>query len=410
MARAPKEQQLETDILIAGGGMGGMSMALALASAGLKSVVVDPVPDVDMTAAPFDGRVSALAYCAVQMYRALGVWPLMEPHAQPIWDIHVSDGDSPRFLHFDHTEIGDEPFGYIVENRHTRVALLQAIKDTPAVTLLAPEKLTDFTADATGVDATLASGRRVRAPLLIGADGRGSLVRDLAGITSIAWSYKQAGIVTTVEHEKDHHGVAHERFLPAGPFAILPMTGKRSSLVWTEPTEVATALMRLDNDRFGEELQQRFGEFLGRTTATGPRWSYPLSFHHARTYIAPRVALIGDAAHGIHPIAGQGFNLGLKDVAALAEVLADARALGLDTGAHATLARYEAWRRVDNTVLAVATDGLTRLFSNNITPVRLARDWGLDIVNRIPPARRFFMRHARGTVGKLPRLLMGQPL
>ena len=401
---------IDTEILIAGGGMAGMSMALALASAGIASVVVDPIPAGTMTAAPFDGRVSALAFCATEMYRALGVWPTMAPEAQPIWDIRVSDGDSPRFLHFDHADIGQQPFGHIVENRHTRIALLKAISEAPLVTLLAPETLTGFHADHAGVTAELGSGKRVRASVLIGADGRGSLVRDLAGIPGIAWSYKQAGIVTTVEHEDDHKGVAHERFLPAGPFAILPMTGRRSSLVWTEPTATAAALMRLDDERFQEELHARFGDFLGETRATGPRWSYPLSFHHARTYIAERVALIADAAHGIHPIAGQGLNLGLKDVAALAEVLADARDLGLDMGGHVTLKRYEDWRRVDNTVLAVATDGLNRLFSNDVPPIRLARDWGLDIVNRIGPARRFFMRHARGTVGKLPKLLMGERL
>jgi 2-octaprenyl-6-methoxyphenol hydroxylase len=400
----------DADIVIGGGGMAGMSMGLALASAGITSVIIDPVPAGDMTAAPFDGRVSALAHCATQMYRALDIWPLMEPDAQPIHEIRVSDGDSPRFLHFDADEIGDEPFGHIVENRHTRIALLKRLKETPEITLLAPEQLVGLETDAAGVTATLASGKTVRARLAIGADGRGSRVREICQIRSIRWSYKQTGIVTTVEHELDHHGIAHERFLPAGPFAVLPMTGKRSSLVWTEPEYLAPALMRLDEARFEEEMRKRFGDFLGETRASGPRWSYPLNFHHAETYIAPRVALIADAAHGIHPIAGQGLNLGLKDVAALAEVLAEAQGLGLDIGSHTVLERYENWRLVDNTVLAVATDGLTHLFSNDVLPIKLARDWGLDIVNRIGPARRFFMRHARGTVGDLPKLLMGEKL
>jgi 2-octaprenyl-6-methoxyphenol hydroxylase len=407
---AAADADIVADTVIVGGGMAGMSMGLALASAGITSVIVDPVPAGAMTAPPFDGRVSALAHCATQMYRALDLWPLMEPQAQPINEIRVSDGASPRFLHFDASEIGDAPFGHIVENRHTRIALLNRLGAVPEVTLLAPETLAGLEVDAAGVVARLASGRQVRAHLAIGADGRHSLVRELSRIRAVTWRYGQVGIVTTVEHELDHHGIAHERFLPAGPFAVLPMTGKRSSLVWTEPEHLAPALMRLDDERFGEEMHKRFGDFLGATRADGPRWSYPLGFHHAERYIAPRVALIGDAAHGIHPIAGQGLNLGLKDVAALAEVLADAKGLGLDMGSATVLERYENWRRVDNTVLAVATDSLNRLFSNDIMPLRLARSWGLGDVNHIGPARRFFMRHARGTVGDLPRLMTGERL
>jgi len=400
----------DTDVVIAGGGMAGMSMGLALASVGITSIIIDPVPADDMTAAPFDGRVSALAHCTTQMYRALDIWPLMAADAQPINEIRVSDGDSPRFLHFDSREIGDAPFGHIVENRHTRLALLRRMRETPEITHLAPEQLAGLEAGAGGVTAMLASGRKLHARLLIGADGRGSQVREICRIRSLTWRYRQTGIVTTVEHELDHHGIAHERFLPAGPFAVLPMTGRRSSLVWTEPEHLAPALMRLGDERFEEEMRKRFGDFLGATRANGPRWSYPLSFHHAERYVAPRVALIGDAVHGIHPIAGQGLNLGLKDVAALTEVLAQARSLGLDMGALNVLERYENWRRVDNTVLAVATDSLNRLFSNDIPPVKLARDWGLGIVNHIGPARRFFMRHARGTVGDIPRLMTGERL
>jgi 2-octaprenyl-6-methoxyphenol hydroxylase len=405
-----RSDRFDCDILIAGSGMAGMSMALALDSVGFETILIDPVPPAAMIGARFDGRVSALAFCATQMYRALGLWPLMERQAQPIWDIRVSDNDSPRFLHFDHADLGDAAFGHIVENRHIREALLEGVAKARRISHRAPESVLRIEPDAGGVTATLQSGKTLRARLVIGADGRGSALRENAGIRSLAWRYRQTGIVTTVEHEADHHGIAHERFLAAGPFAILPMTGRRSSLVWTEPADIAPALMRLSDERFAEEMRARFGDFLGTVAPVGPRWSYPLSFHHAERYVVPRLALIGDAAHGIHPIAGQGLNLGLKDVAALAEVLQEARDLGLDIGALPILERYERWRRVDNTTLAVATDLLNRLFSNDFLPLRLMRDWGLAGVNRIGPARRFFMRHARGTVGTLPRLLMGEPL
>jgi 2-octaprenyl-6-methoxyphenol hydroxylase len=347
------------------------------------------------------------------MYRTLGVWEAMQADAQPIREILVTDGAparaaSPFSLHFDAAEAGAPQLGAIVENRHIRASLQARAQSEPNLTLIAPAAVTSVTVEAGGVTAMLANGESVKAALAIAADGRVSPLREAMGIKTIGWSYPQTGIVTTVEHEKPHNGVAYEHFLPAGPFAILPMTGNRSSLVWTEKKDLAPAILTLDEARFNEELANRFGAHLGAVKAAGPRWSYPLSFHIARDFVKPRFALAGDCAHGIHPIAGQGLNLGLKDAAALTEVLLDAARLGQDIGALDVLKRYERWRRFDSVALAASTDALNRLFSNDIAPLRAIRDIGMGIVDSIGPARRFFMRHAGGDVGKLPRLMRGE--
>jgi 2-octaprenyl-6-methoxyphenol hydroxylase len=260
------------------------------------------------------------------------------------------------------------------------------------------------------VEIGLAGGGRILAPICVAADGRNSALRAAAGIKCVSWDYRQTGIVCTVAHERPHRGTAQERFLPAGPFAILPMTGNRSSLVWTERADLAPAILALAADEFLAELALRFGDHLGRLSVVGPRWSYPLSLHHAESYVDRRLVLVGDAAHGIHPIAGQGLNLGLRDVAALAEVLVDAGRLGLDLGQADVLERYQRWRRVDVLSLSAVTDLLNRLFSNDIAPVKLVRDLGLAAVNALPPLKRVFMRHAMGSTGTLPRLLQGVAL
>lgn len=400
------------DVIIGGGGMVGLTLALALAKAGLKVAVCDPVPKSAALDAQFDGRVSAIAYAAVRMYRALGVWDHLEPHAQPIEDILVTDAApgrpaSPFSLHFDSEEAG-APLGHIVENRHIRSALFAVAESAPNLELIAPAALADLRTDPFSVAATLSNGETISARLAVAADGRDSAMRERMNIGVVGWSYPQIGIVATVEHEKPHKGVAYEHFLPAGPFAILPMIGNRSSLVWTERETLAPAILKLPEDEFDAEMRTRFGSHLGAAKVVGPRWSYPLKFHLARAYVRPRFALAGDAAHGIHPIAGQGLNLGLKDAAALAETVLDAARLGLDFGQLDALQRYERWRRFDSFTLAAATDALTRLFSNDIAPVRIVRDLGMGIVDRIGPARRFFMRHAGGDVGKLPRLMKGE--
>jgi 2-octaprenyl-6-methoxyphenol hydroxylase len=393
--------------------MVGLSLGLALAQGGFRTVVADAAHFADQLDAAFDGRVSALAYATIRMVRALGVWDAMAPHAQPIHEILVTDGAagkaaSPFSLHFDAGEVGAPELGAIVENRHIRAALFARASVEKNLTLIAPAAVKDVAVSGGGVIASLSNGEQVAASLAVAADGRVSPLREAMGIKTIGWSYPQTGIVATVEHEKPHNGVAYEHFLPAGPFAILPMTGNRASLVWTEKRDLAPALLALSEDAFNAELSKRFGAHLGAVKAAGPRWSYPLSFHIARDFVKPRFALAGDCAHGIHPIAGQGLNLGLKDAAAMAEVLLDAARLGQDIGALDVLQRYERWRRFDSVALAASTDGLNRLFSNDIAPLRALRDIGLGLVDSIGPARRFFMRHAGGDVGKLPRLMKGE--
>jgi 2-octaprenyl-6-methoxyphenol hydroxylase len=400
---------VEAELVIVGGGLVGLSLAVACGSAGLGVAIVDRDAPSRMLAERFDGRASAIAYGSQQVLAAIGLWAKVAA-AEPIREIRVADGDSPLFLHYDHRELGDAPLGYIVENRVLRHALLERLAELPSVRHLAPAAVLGAERGPSGVECALAAGGVVCGTLLVAADGKDSPLRRSAGIRTFEFRYPQIGIVCTVHHERPHLGIAVEHFLPAGPFAILPMTGNRSSIVWTERAALVPGIMALDAADFAAELGRRFGDFLGRIDVVGPRWSYPLAFLHAERYTAERMALIGDAAHLIHPIAGQGLNLGLRDIAALAECIIDARRLGLDIGTADVLARYEAWRRVDNLALAVVTDGLNRLFSNEIAPLAMARDIGLAIVNRVPPARRLLMRHAMGMVGTLPRLVRGEPL
>ncbi len=406
-----------TDVMIGGGGMVGLTLGLALAQAGLEVAVVDPVTRAQALDAGFDGRVCALSYSSVRMFEALGVWPHLKAHAQPILDILVTDAalgrpPSPFSLHFDSGEIG-QPMGYIAENRHIRRALFAAGEGQAHLSYMSPAALTGLDVQQGHVAAALSNGEAVRAHLAVAADGRDSPMREEMSIGTIGWSYPQWGIVATVEHERPHNGVAYEHFLPAGPFAILPMTpgrnnANRSSLVWTERADIAPKMMKLGDEEFDAEIARRFGAHLGATRAAGPRWSYPLKFHLARSYVRPRFALAGDAAHGIHPIAGQGFNLGLKDAAALAEIVLDAARLGLDIGGLETLKRYERWRRFDSVTMGLTMDAFNRLFSNDIAPLRSARDLGMGVVDAIGPLRRLFMRNAGGDIGKLPRLLKGE--
>ncbi|MGH6829302.1 MAG: UbiH/UbiF/VisC/COQ6 family ubiquinone biosynthesis hydroxylase [Rhizomicrobium sp.] len=405
----------ERDVIVCGGGMVGLTLSRALARGGLGVAVVESALPAKTMADRFDGRVSAIAYANVRMLKVLGIWPHLSHNAQPIRDILVSDGApgrpaSPFSLHFDAGDLGADSLGHIAENRHIRHALHKALAEEPNVSLAAPATVTHLNTEAACIRATLGDGRVLKARLAIAADGRDSRLRRQMGIGTIGWSYPQKGIVATVRHERPHQGVAYEHFLPAGPFAILPMTGNRSSLVWTEAKDRAAAMMALEKEAFGNEVSRRFGRHLGATEVVGARWSYPLNFHLARGYVKERFALAGDCAHGIHPIAGQGLNLGLKDVAALAETVLDAARLGQDIGSSQVLARYQRWRRFDSFVLAASTDGLNRLFSNDIGPIRQLRDLGLGLVDAIGPLRRLFMRHAGGDIGKLPRLLKGEPV
>ncbi|WP_411816751.1 UbiH/UbiF/VisC/COQ6 family ubiquinone biosynthesis hydroxylase [Hyphococcus sp. DH-69] len=404
------------DIAIVGGGLAGGLAALAFASKDFSCAIIDAGDPKKMRTAGFDGRTTAISYASARVFRRLDLWDQIAPHAEPIRDILVTDGRAKsRFdegtvssfhLHFDSRELGDDqPLGFIVENRILRNVMFDAIATHDNITLIAPAKRNATQFDSARAVVTLEDGQEIVAALVVAADGRMSSLRAEANIKTNQWRYRQTGIVATVAHERPHEGVAQEFFLPAGPFAILPMTENRSSLVWTEKSDAADAYMRLDDDKFRIEIENRFGEYLGALEPAGPRWSYPLAFTLAQSYVAPRLALIGDAAHAIHPIAGQGFNLGVKDIAALVDVITEGRDVGLDIGALTVLQNYQQWRRFDSAALALGTDLLNRLFSNDFTPLRIARDIGMGAVNSIAPLRTFFMRQAGADMGTLPSLM-----
>lgn len=385
--------------------MVGMSLALALARAGLSVVVIEKGAMPAQLESSFDGRVSAVSLGSRHILESAGAWDGMAAHAEPILDIRVSDGDMPFFLHYDHREVGSAPFGYIVENRYIRHALHQAAHKLPGLRVLDKRMITQFAADGGGVTLSISNGETLRCTLLVGADGKQSAIRTQAGIGAVEWNYQQTAIVCTISHALSHEGLAQERFLPAGPFAVLPMLGNRSSLVWVEPDERVALYMELPEEEFIQEIRERTGDYLGEVQLAGTRFSYPLSLMHAKTYAGPRLALIGDAAHAIHPIAGQGVNLGFRDVGVLTELITERFRLGLDMGADDMLAHYQRWRRFDNVTMLAVTDGLNRLFSTRFLPVRLARGLGLAAVGKLPPLKRLFMRHAMGLVGDLPEVV-----
>lgn len=403
------------DILIVGGGLVGGVAARALGDAGFSVAVIDGADPKTATAAGFDGRASAIAAASERLLDAIGVWPHLSADVCPILDIRVADGKSPMFLHYDHDDVGLGPLGYLAENRHIRRAVLASLADDldgdGQIIFHAPMRVEDLKRDGVGVTATLSDGSKITAKLAIAADGRGSRIREAAGINTTSWRYPQEAIVCTVEHEFPHANVAHEHFLPAGPFAILPLGGTpekpgcRSSIVWTERAEHARQFVALDDDAFLTELARRFGDFMGEIKVVGPRFCHPLGLQFAETSISERLVLIGDADHGMHPIAGQGLNMGYRDVAALVDTLSEARAVGLDIGSSAVLERYKRWRRFDNTMMLAVTDGLNRLFSNDIAPLRIARDIGLAAVDKMPPLKQILMRSAMGIMGDLPSLM-----
>ncbi len=399
----------DSDILIVGGGLNGPATALALAHAGLTSTVIDALPAAPRQDQDFDGRSYALALASVRLLRRIGVWDHVADHSHPMLEIKVTDGragetPSPFLMHFDHAEIEEGPMGHMVEDRYLRRALMDAMEANPRITVLNGETVVAQDTDGTA-RVTLASGRVLTGSLLIGCDGRRSGTAERAGIKRTGWDYGQTALVCAIQHEKPHNGVAHQFFLPPGPLAILPLPGNRSSIVWSESAANAAAFQALSDDDYLTVLRPRFGDFLGDISLAGKRFTYPLSLTVADSFIADRLALVGDAAHGMHPIAGQGLNAGLRDIGALAQVLGEARARGEDVASILVLRRYQEWRRFDTASLAMATDLSNRLFSSDNPLLRMARDIGMGAINATPRLRRTFIREAAGLTGDLPALM-----
>jgi 2-octaprenyl-6-methoxyphenol hydroxylase len=396
-----------SDVIILGGGLVGQTLALALGAHGLRSAVVDPMPAAQTLADNFDGRASAVASASWRMLEAIGVAGALKPHGCAIHRIEVRDGLQRQALDFS-TAADDEPLGIMVENRIIRHVLRAAVEKAEAVTLHIPARASHVDRSETGVQVTLDSGAVLSAPLLIAAEGRNSPMRHAAGIKIAKWQYNDTAIISAFDHAKDHGNVAHEIFFPAGPFALLPLLpGTRSALVWTVSAKDAPGMLAMSDRAFLAEVTKRTGGLLGEISIAAPRSSYPLGFHHAAKITAQRLALVGDAGHGIHPIAGQGLNLGFRDVAALVEVLVDGARLGLDLGDAQLLTRYERWRSVDSLSISVATDVLARLFGVKGAPARSVRRFGLAAVQKLSPLKSIFMAEARGMSGSLPKLLQG---
>jgi 2-octaprenyl-6-methoxyphenol hydroxylase len=402
----------DADVLIVGGGVVGLSLALAVDAAGLSVALLDRTAAERRAEPDFDGRAYALAAASVKAFEALGVWPAVAAHAEPMREILISDGRPGRpgraLLRFDGAELDRAPFAMLLEDRWLRRALLEAVAARPGIAHRAPADVAGMTVDEGAATVALADGGTLGARLVVACDGRRSALAAQAGIGWTGGRYAQTGLVCALACEKPHHGVARQIFYPGGPFAMLPLPENRVSIVWSEREAEAARLQALPDDRYLAEVLARTGGALGRATLAGRRWAYPLELALAYAYVAPRLALAGDAAHAVHPIAGQGFNIALRDVAALAETLAEARRRGEDPGAEAVLARYQRWRRFDATVFAAATDGLNRLFSNDSALLRLARGAGLRLVDAAPPLKRLFMEAAAGWSGETPRLLRGE--
>jgi 2-octaprenyl-6-methoxyphenol hydroxylase len=397
-----------SDIIILGGGLVGQTLAIALATHGLSVAVVDPLDPAKTQATGFDGRASAVASASWRMLEALGVADALRSHGSAIHRIEVRDGLQAKALDFT-TAADDEPLGVMFENRILRTALNDKAASLEAITRYSPARAVDVVRDGTGVRVTLDTGMILAAPLLIAAEGRNSPMREAAGIRVARWHYDHTAIISAFDHSENHQNIAHEIFYPAGPFALLPLNpGTRSALVWTVSNRDAPGVLALSDRAFLAEVAKLSGGVLGEVTLAAPRSSFALGFHHTARITAERLALVGDSAHGIHPIAGQGLNLGFRDVAALAEVLVAGARLGLDLGDAQLLARYERWRGLDSLAVAFATDSLNRLFAVPGKPARAIRRFGLGAVQRISPLKAFFMSEARGANGALPSLLKGE--
>ena len=400
------------DVIIFGGGLVGLTLASALDSSGLSVITVDPADPAPRSESAFDGRTSAVSSSSMRMLTTIGVADHLAAPGCPIWRIAVADGLAPGALHFDPED--QEPLGFMHENRHLRTALQARAETGKNIWLLWKSRVADVDRGATGVVVALEDGRKLHAPLLVAADGRNSRTREAAGINVAHWKYDHQAIVSVLRHERPHEHVAYEIFYPTGPFALLPMNdddaGHRSAIVWSVPEEDAAGWLSLSDQDFAAEAEVAMGSFLGKVAMLAPRSSFPLGFHHAAQMTAERLALVGDAAHAIHPIAGQGLNLGFRDVAALAEVLVEGARLGLDLGDKQLLDRYQRWRSLDALSVAFATDTLTRIYGIPGKTASAVRRFGMEVVGRISPLRNRLMAEARGTSGELPLLLRGLPI
>jgi 2-octaprenyl-6-methoxyphenol hydroxylase len=399
------------DVSIFGGGLVGLTLASALDSSGLSAIVVDPADPAPRSSAAFDGRTSAVSSSSMRMLGTIGVLDQLAVTGCPIRTITVADGLAPGGIHFDADE--DEPLGWMHENRHLRTALQARADAGKNIWLLWKSRIGEVARGDHGVIVSLADGRKLSAPLLVAAEGRNSPMREAAGIRVARWRYDHQAIVSVLRHEKPHDNVAYEIFYPTGPFALLPMTdagGHRSAIVWSVPQDDATGWLALNDDDFAAEAEAAMGGFLGRVAILAPRSSYPLGFHHAAQITAKRLALVGDAAHAIHPIAGQGLNLGFRDAAALAEVVVEGARLGLDLGDAQLLDRYQRWRALDSLSVAMATDSLTRIYGVPGKAASAVRSFGMGVVERVAPLKNRLMSEARGTSGELPLLLRGLPI
>ena len=400
------------DVIIFGGGLVGLALASALDSSGLSAIVVDPADPAPRTDAAFDGRTSAVSSSSMRMLETIGVAGHLAEAGCPIWRIAVADGLKPGGLHFDPDD--GEPLGFMHENRNLRAALHARADAGKNVWLLWKSRIASVDRGDHHVVVALEDGRKLSAPLLVAADGRNSKTREAAGINIARWKYDHQAIVSVLRHERPHEHVAYEIFYPTGPFALLPMKddagGHRSAIVWSVPDEDAAGWLSLNDEDFAAEAEAAMGGFLGRIEMLAPRSSFPLGFHHAAQITGKRLALVGDAAHAIHPIAGQGLNLGFRDVAALAEVLVEGARLGLDLGDRQLLDRYQRWRSLDALSVAFATDSLTRIYGIPGKTASAVRRFGMGLVGRISPLRNKLMSEARGTSGELPLLLRGLPI
>lgn len=394
-----------SDVIIVGAGLVGSAMAIALAQGGVSVTLFERASRAAVLDKAADGRASAISEASRRVFNSLGLWDKLAPHGEPILDIKVVDGFSSAQVHYDHRDVENRPFGYIISNPTIRATLIEAAESEENITLYYESEVRDIERTSSQCVVTLSDGEVFDAPLLLAADGRMSKLRDWAGIASRKIEYGQSAIVCTIAHEKPHEGLALERFMPNGPIAVLPMQDNRSCVVWTEPHDMAQHMIGLEDDFFIHEMTSRMGDYLGEIQAVDKRYCYPLSLMQSEGYIAERFALVGDSAHGIHPIAGQGVNVGYRDVAVLAELVVEAKRLGQDIGGDEMLGHYQRWRRLDSTSMTASTDALNRLFSNNSALFKIGRRAGLKLVDNSERTKQFFMLGAMGLVGDLPDML-----